>query len=98
MTTPQSSQCRSAERRNWSNSELTTREWGSRQTKLPPGASDEEAKKVFANVVGQMLELSKCPDFIVNGGHYFGTDKFTGGESGLSDADKRALIAFLKTF
>jgi hypothetical protein len=64
--------------------------------KLPQGASDEEAKKVFANLVDQMLDLSKCPDLIVNRGHYFGTDKFTGGEPGLSDADKRALIAFLK--
>ncbi|MGA8272942.1 MAG: hypothetical protein WB919_15375 [Candidatus Sulfotelmatobacter sp.] len=63
---------------------------------LPPGASDEDAKKVFANVVDQLLALSKCPDLIVNRGHYFGTDKFTGGEPGLSDADKHALIAFLK--
>jgi hypothetical protein len=66
--------------------------------KLPPGASDDDARKVFANVVDQMLELSKCPDLIVNRGHYFGTDKFSGGEPGLSDADKRALIAFLKRF
>jgi hypothetical protein len=64
--------------------------------KLPPGASDEEAKKVFARLVDPLLELSKCPDLIVNRGHYFGTDKFAGGEPGLSDADKRALIAFLK--
>jgi hypothetical protein len=65
---------------------------------LPQGASDEEANKVFANVVDQLIELSKCPDLIVNRGHYFGTDKFAGGEPGLSDADKRALIAFLKRF
>lgn len=66
--------------------------------KLPPGATDEDAKKVFVNVLSQLLDLSKCPDFIVNRGHYFGTDKFAGGEPGLSDADKRALIAFLKRF
>lgn len=66
--------------------------------KLPPGASDEDAKKVFANVVEGLLGLSKCPDLIVNRGHYFGTDKAPGGEPGLNDADKRALIAFLKTF
>jgi hypothetical protein len=66
--------------------------------KLPPGATDEQARQVFANVVEQMLSLSKCPDLIVNRGHYFGTDKFTGGEPGLSDDDKRALIAFLKRF
>jgi len=63
---------------------------------LPPGASDEDAKKVFANVVDQLLELSKCPDLIVNRGHYFGTGMFAGGEPGLSDPDKKALIAFLK--
>ncbi len=64
--------------------------------KLPEGgASDQEAKKVFANLLGPLLELSKCPDLIVNRGHYFGTDKL-GVEPGLSDADKRALIAFLK--
>jgi hypothetical protein len=66
--------------------------------KLPKEASDEEARKVFANVVDPLLELSKCPDLIVNRGHYFGTDKFTGGEAGLSEADKYALIAFLKRF
>jgi cytochrome c5 len=66
--------------------------------KLPKDASDEERRKVFSNVVDPLLELSKCPDLIVNRGHYFGTDKFTGGEPGLSDADKHALIAFLKRF
>ena len=57
-----------------------------------------------------MLALSKCPDFVVNRGHYFGTAQFNrqdglsadekafGKEPQLSDADKRALIAFLKTF
>ena len=64
---------------------------------LPVGATDEEARKIFANLVDPMLELSKCPDFVVNRGHYFGTDKFKE-EPGLSDADKRALIEFLKTF
>jgi hypothetical protein len=65
--------------------------------KLPPNPTDEEAKKAFANVVDPLLELSKCPDLIVNRGHYFGTDK-SRGEPGLSDADKHALIAFLKRF
>ena len=45
----------------------------------------------------QMLALSKCPDFVVNKGHYFGTSLLTE-EPGLSDADKRALIGFVKTF
>jgi hypothetical protein len=65
--------------------------------KLPKGATDEQARKVFANLVTPMLELSKCPDFVVNRGHYFGTDLFKE-EPGLSDDDKRALIEFLKTF
>ena len=65
--------------------------------KLPKGASDSEAKAVFSNALDQMLDLSKCPDLIVNRGHYFGTG-FDGSGPGLSDADKRALIAFLKTF
>ncbi|WP_053077240.1 hypothetical protein [Chromobacterium sp. LK11] len=64
---------------------------------LPPGASDEEARKVFANLAQPMLELSTCPDFVVNRGHYFGTGYQTK-EPGLSDSDKYALIEFLKTF
>jgi len=44
-----------------------------------------------------MLAVSKCKDLVVNKGHYFGTSYFTE-EPGLNDADKRALIAFLKTF
>jgi hypothetical protein len=66
--------------------------------KLPKDATSADATQVFANLVEQFLSLSKCPDLIVNRGHYFGTDKFTGGEPGLSDQDKRALIAFLKRF
>jgi hypothetical protein len=57
---------------------------------LPPGASDEQARQVFSNVGEQLFALSKCPDYVVNRGHYFG--------SKLGDADKKALIAFLKTF
>jgi len=57
--------------------------------KLPKGATDEDARRVFANVVDPLLELSKCPDLIVNRGHYFGTGKFASEEPGLSDADKR---------
>jgi hypothetical protein len=65
---------------------------------LPPGATDDDAKKVLSDLVNPLLELSKCPDFIVNRGHYFGTDRVAGGEPGLSEADKRDLITFLKTF
>ena len=64
---------------------------------LPQGASDEEANKAFANLVPGLLELSKCPDYVVNRGHYFGTSYFQE-EPGLSDDDKRALIEYIKTF
>jgi hypothetical protein len=57
---------------------------------LPLGATDEQARQVFSNVGEQLFALSKCPDYVVNRGHYFG--------SNLGDADKKALIAFLKTF
>ncbi|HBL28058.1 MAG TPA: hypothetical protein DD490_14590 [Acidobacteria bacterium] len=66
---------------------------------LPANATEEEARAVFKDhdLARRLLELSKCPDFVVNRGHYFGTDRFKE-EPALSDADKRALIEFLKTF
>jgi hypothetical protein len=57
---------------------------------LPPNSTDGQSRQVFANVGEQLFALSKCPDYVVNRGHYFG--------SNLSDGDKKALIAFLKTF
>ena len=63
----------------------------------PPGATDADLREKFTNLARPMLALNKCPDFVVNRGHYFGTDKAPG-ETGLSDTDKRALIAYLKTF
>jgi len=50
--------------------------------------SDESAR-VLRELVPDLLKLSTCPDFLVDRGHEFGSD--------LSDADKRALIEFLKT-
>lgn len=58
--------------------------------RLPPNATDAQGRAVFANLAEPLYALSKCPDYIVNRGHYFGAR--------LSDSDKRALIAFLKTF
>jgi hypothetical protein len=46
--------------------------------------------KESMEAIDELLGLNKCPDLIVNRGHYFGRD--------LSDADKRALIGLLKTF
>jgi hypothetical protein len=57
---------------------------------LPPNATDAQAAAVLRDLVPDLLSVSKCPDFIVNKGHYFG--------SNLSDDDKNALIEFLKTF
>jgi hypothetical protein len=64
---------------------------------LPAKATNEEANRIFANLVPDLLALSKCPDYVVNRGHYFGTSYFTE-EPALSDDDKRALIEFIKAF
>ena len=64
----------------------------------PANASDAELSTRFADLEQPLLALSKCPDFEVNRGHYFGTSMAEPDEPGLSDADKRALIEFLKTF
>ena len=61
------------------------------------GKSDEEAAKVFKDLVPDLIKVSKCPDYVVNKGHYFGTSFFKE-EPPLSDEDKQALIEFLKTF
>lgn len=64
---------------------------------LGPNPSDQQAEQVFQNLVQPLMAVSKCPDYVVNRGHYFGTDKFSQ-EPGLSDDDKRALIEYVKTF
>jgi hypothetical protein len=72
--------------------------------RLPHNATDAQARKVFANIYPSLLRLSKCPDLVVNRGHYFGTSFQEPGQAvtytrrGLTDPDKRALIEFLKTF
>jgi hypothetical protein len=64
---------------------------------MPRGEADEQARKaLFEPLVKDFLDVSKCKDFVVNRGHYFGTDYFAE-EPGLSDADKNALISYLKT-
>ena len=67
--------------------------------------TDPELRQAFAPLRQPLMALSKCPDFVVNRGHYFGTAQFNQGvtqderawgtEAPLSDADKRALIAYL---
>jgi hypothetical protein len=77
---------------------------------LDPSADDANMLAWLAKLREPMLKLSKCPDFVVNRGHYFGTAKFNetdglsedekvfAAEPPLSDGDKRALIEFIKTF
>ena len=49
----------------------------------------------FAKFVEPLFELSACPDYVVNRGHYFGTG--LDGEKALTDAQKKDLIDFLRT-
>ncbi len=80
---------------------------------LGPNPSDQQRQQAFMNVVEPMLKVSKCPDLVVNRGHYFGTSFLEPAEQsdpqlrakaisdrgpGLSDSDKRALIEYIKTF
>jgi len=66
---------------------------------MPENADDATAASIFRPLGRKLYEFSACQDYVVNRGHYFGTDKFSEAEEpGLSDADKRALIEFLKTF
>jgi hypothetical protein len=64
---------------------------------LPANVSDAQADKIFLGLGKKIYKLSKCPDYVVNRGHYFGTDMFDE-EKGLTDQEKHDLIAFLKTF
>ena len=59
-----------------------------RKLRQARGKTDEEQKKILRGLVPDLLSVSKCPDFVVDRGHEFG--------SRLADQDKRALIAFLK--
>lgn len=66
---------------------------------VDPNDSDEETARKFAPLVPQLLEISKCRDYIVNKGHYFGTQYLPPSERerALTDAEKLALIEYLKT-
>ena len=77
---------------------------------LDPNADDATLLEWGKQFRVPLLKLLKCPDFVVNRGHYFGTAKFNdtaslssdeqsfGPEPPLSEDDKRALIEFIKTF
>jgi hypothetical protein len=53
------------------------------------GLTGDAATKELMVLVPDLYKLNACPDFIEDKGHYFGTD--------LPDADKHALVEFLKT-
>jgi hypothetical protein len=58
-------------------------------------AYNKRAQEAFEPLAAGLMGLSKCPDYIVNRGHYFGTGYDD--EPALSDQDKKDLIEFLKT-
>ena len=60
-----------------------------KRLKEAEGRPVEEQRQILRTLVPDLLSVNKCPDFVVDRGHYFGTQ--------LSDADKEALIEFLKT-
>jgi hypothetical protein len=60
-----------------------------KRLKEAEGRPVEEQRRILRTLVPDLLSVNKCPDFVVDRGHYFGTQ--------LSDADKEALIEFLKT-
>jgi len=57
----------------------------------------KDLRLILPGLIDDLLAVSKCKDFVVNKGHYFGT-RFFDEEPALSDAEKGALIEFLKTF
>ena len=68
---------------------LPRNEWG--------WVDNQEAIETFSDLIDPLIKNSTCPDFVVNKGHYFGTDYDPNGRA-LSDADKYALIEYVKTF
>jgi hypothetical protein len=53
------------------------------------GLTGDDATRELMKLVPDLYKLNACPDFIEDKGHLFGTD--------LPDADKRALVEYLKT-
>ena len=53
-------------------------------------SSDQSTELLRSELASDLLALSKCPDFITDRGHEYGSD--------LPVGDKKALIEFLKTF
>jgi len=89
---------------------LLLRKFRQNWSSLDLAADDATQLAWLANFREPLVKLSKCPDYVVNRGHYFGTAKFNetdglsddekvfAAETPLSDDDKKALIEFVKTF
>ena len=60
-------------------------------------AKNPDLGTVLNSLTDDLLAVSKCKDLVVNKGHYFGTRLFPE-EPELTVEDRRALIAYLKTF
>jgi hypothetical protein len=56
----------------------------------PQTEANSEAAVRETGLIDTLVGLSKCPDYVVNRGHYFGAD--------LSADDKEALVSYLKHF
>ena len=72
------------------------KELGQRRANESEEDYNKRVQDVFRPLASGLMNLSKCPDYVVNRGHYFGTGYDN--EAALSDADKKALIEFLKSF
>jgi hypothetical protein len=55
-------------------------------------SAEDRLKLLRERIAPALMSVSKCPDFVMDHGHYF--EWFTG----MSYADKDALIELLKTF
>ena len=62
-----------------------------RETEGMPDGPEKDAKiqQVMRQLVPDLLSISNCPDFVVNRGHEFGSER--------TDEEKEALIEYLKT-
>lgn len=69
--------------------------------KVEKASDPQEAKAIFRSIAPDLIANDKCQDYIVNRGHYFGTQYLSDPSGapvvGLTDAQKTDLIAFLKT-
>jgi hypothetical protein len=75
--------------KNWRLGRLLARTLAALKDVKREGLTGDAAAQRLMTLVPDLYALNSCPDFIEDKGHYFGTD--------LPDADKRALIEFLKT-